>query len=80
MKRDPRLYLEDILQAIGAIERYTEGITREDFDGNELVQDGVVRRLEIIGGSRSPSPQRTMRPIPRDSLATHHWHAQPSLS
>lgn len=48
-KRDPRLYVEDILEAIDAIERYTKGLSKEEFFQNDLVQDGVMRRLEIIG-------------------------------
>lgn len=43
------LYLEHILEAIGKIDRYTAGLDFQKFDKNELVQDGVVRELEIIG-------------------------------
>ena len=30
MKRDYRLYLDDILEAIGKIEKYTEGLSFEN--------------------------------------------------
>ncbi len=48
-KRDVRLFLTDIYGAIEKIERYTKGLTLEEFWENELVADAVVRNLEIIG-------------------------------
>ena len=42
-------YLEDILRAITRIGRYTSDIDRLDFLSNELVQDAVIRNIEIIG-------------------------------
>lgn len=50
MKRDVRVYIEDILDAIVKIEEYTKGLNNEsDFHTNSQVQDAVLRRLEIIG-------------------------------
>lgn len=49
MRREYKAYLKDILEAIGKIERYTENMNLEDFSNNELIQDGVIRNLEIIG-------------------------------
>jgi len=49
MKRDMRLYLQDILDSIQAIEEYTQALTEEEFYRNLQTQDAVVRRLEIIG-------------------------------
>jgi len=48
MERD-KLYLAHIVEAIGKIGAYTEGLAFEDFKKNTLVQDAVVRQLEIIG-------------------------------
>jgi len=48
-KRDVRLFLTDIHGAIEKIERYSKGLTLEEFWENELVADAVVRNLEIIG-------------------------------
>jgi len=42
-------YLAHILEAIERIERYTEDIAESIFLENQLVQDAVVRNLEIIG-------------------------------
>lgn len=49
MKKDIRVYLNDILESIEAIEEYTENITAKEFYSNRQVQDAVIRRLEIIG-------------------------------
>jgi uncharacterized protein with HEPN domain len=49
MTRDPRLYLDEILESINQIETYTADLTAEQFQSNLLIQDAVARRLEIIG-------------------------------
>ena len=43
------VYLKHILDAILRIEEYLRGIEEEEFYQNNLVQDGVIRQLEIIG-------------------------------
>jgi uncharacterized protein with HEPN domain len=43
------VYLRHILDAITQIEGYTAGVSREDFFRNRLLQDAVVRQVEIIG-------------------------------
>lgn len=48
-KREPRVYLLDILDSIEQIREYLEGVTLEEFSQQRLRQDGVVRQLEIIG-------------------------------
>lgn len=49
MKRADGVYLQDILDAIERIEKYTAGSNFEEFSRNYLLQDGVVHRLEMIG-------------------------------
>ena len=49
MSRDYKAYLKDILDSILKIQKYTEGISFNKFSSDELIQDGVVRNLEIIG-------------------------------
>ncbi len=49
MKKDDFVYLRHILDAISRIEEYTQGITYEHFMANHLIQDGVIRQIEIIG-------------------------------
>ncbi len=49
MKKDVKVFLEDILESIEKIEEYTANIDEEDFYENSIIQDAVLRRLEIIG-------------------------------
>lgn len=42
-------YLGHILLAIGRIDRYTAGMDEVGFLNSELVQDAVIRNIEIIG-------------------------------
>lgn len=49
MDRDPRIFLEHILESVALIEQYTKGKTQEEFISSVDLQDRVVRRLEIIG-------------------------------
>jgi uncharacterized protein with HEPN domain len=58
MKRDYRLYIDDILEAIRKIEKYTAGLTIEDFLRDEKTVDAVIRNFEIIG--------EAVKHIPRD--------------
>jgi uncharacterized protein with HEPN domain len=44
MSRDQKLYLEDIFNF-----RYTSGKSFEVFKSDDLLYDGVIRNLEIIG-------------------------------
>jgi uncharacterized protein with HEPN domain len=49
MKKGDSIYLRHILDAIIKIEEYTQGIKYESFMDNHLIQDGVIRQIEIIG-------------------------------
>jgi uncharacterized protein with HEPN domain len=49
MERDDSVYLRHILDAISRIEEYLHGVDEEMFYQHYLVQDGVIRQLEIIG-------------------------------
>ncbi|MGO9006761.1 MAG: DUF86 domain-containing protein [Beijerinckiaceae bacterium] len=42
-------YIEHIIEAITRIEGYVKGLDRESFVENSIVQDAVVRNIEIIG-------------------------------
>lgn len=42
-------YLRHILDAIARIEEYLEGISEDEFHRHYLVQDGVIRQIEVIG-------------------------------
>ncbi len=57
MPRDYKIYIGDILNSIEKIERYTKDIKLEDFEKDELLQDGVARNLEIIGEAVKNIPE-----------------------
>jgi len=42
-------YLEHMLQACDRVIQYTAGMTKEVFLANALVQDAVLRNIEILG-------------------------------
>lgn len=62
MSRDWRLRWLDILEAGQRVQRYTAGLTFEDFRQNDMVYDAVTRNLEIIG--------EAVTAMPEDVLAT----------
>ncbi len=64
MTRSARILLGDILEATELLERYTVGVSRQEFAGNIEKQDAVARRLEIIGESvkRLPKNLRDQHP------------------
>jgi uncharacterized protein with HEPN domain len=46
--KESKVYLEDVLDSIKAIEDFTKG-GREAFFGSRLIRDAVVRNFEVIG-------------------------------
>jgi uncharacterized protein with HEPN domain len=72
MIKNDQVYLEHILEAIGKIENYTGKITKYDFDGDVMVQDAVIRNIEIIGEATkkiSKSFTETHQEIPWSDMA-----------
>ena len=57
MKRDYRLYINDIRDSIIQIEKYLANISEEKFKENKQIQDAVIRRLEIIGEASKNIPR-----------------------
>lgn len=85
--RNVGLYLRDIADSISAIEEYTRSVKEGDFYSNRLVQDAVVRRLEIIGEAaknidddfRSKYPEIPWKKIAgmRDIIAHGYFGVKP---
>ena len=71
MARDDLLYLDDIQEAIETIFGYVQGIEVDEFKQQQMLQDAVVRQIEIIGeatkhlseGIRKANPQVPWRAI-----------------
>lgn len=49
MKKDPKVFLNHILESIRYIEEYANGMNSAKFQKDRVTQDAIVRRLEIIG-------------------------------
>jgi len=49
MKKKAKIFLLHILNSIEKIEKFTDSISEKQFLKSEIVQDAVIRRLEIIG-------------------------------
>ena len=49
MKKDPRIFIEHILESIQLIEKYSESKSEQDFRNSIQIQDSITRRIEIIG-------------------------------
>lgn len=64
MKRDYRIYLDDILESIEKIEEYTKGKSWLDFANDTELQDAVLRRFEIIGEAIKHTPDEVKEKYP----------------
>jgi uncharacterized protein with HEPN domain len=64
MKKNNLVYLENILDSAKQIIEYCEGYDHVKFANSKLVQDAVIRNLEIIGeAAKKLSPDfRTKNP------------------
>ena len=56
MKRDYRLYVQDVIDSIAMIETYTRGVSFEEFAADQMRVDAVVRNFEIIGEASTHIP------------------------
>lgn len=56
-KREPHLYLQDILNSINKIKQYTDNVSFKEFEQNWEKIDAVVRNLEIIGEAARNLPE-----------------------
>lgn len=57
MKRDIKVYIDDIFESINFIENYTKGLSESNFYKDTQVQDAVLRRLAIIGEAIKNMPK-----------------------
>jgi uncharacterized protein with HEPN domain len=83
MKRDELVYLRHVLDAVGRIEQYTGGVDEHAFCESSLIQDAVIRQLEIIGEAVKSLPVAICDKYPhipwqdiagtRDKLIHHYF-------
>lgn len=63
MKRNIRLYLDDIKRSIRKIESYSRGLSLTEFKKDDKTVDAVIRNIEIIG--------EAVRHLPAELKARH---------
>lgn len=56
MQRGPRVFLEDILAAAIKVEKYTKGLSFDEFVDNDLVSDAVIKNILVIGEATKNIP------------------------
>lgn len=59
MKKNDNFYLLHIRDSIELIRKYTSTISKKDFLNDTLIQDGVIRQLEIIGEASTKISEKT---------------------
>lgn len=62
--RDAQLALNEMLESIAAIETYLKGVPMVAFETNTLLQDAVIRRLEVLGEAASQLPEAIKQRFP----------------
>ncbi len=90
MRRDYKVYLEDILEAIGRIRKYTSGVTAEALGSDTKTLDAILRNLEVIGEAakkipetvRAQNPQIEWRKIAglRDIIIHEYFNVDTEIS
>lgn len=63
-ERSAQLLLEDMQESLQKIFKFTGGLTREAFMGDELVIDAVLRNFEVIGEAASQLPDEFVEEHP----------------
>ncbi|MBP7257866.1 MAG: DUF86 domain-containing protein [Chitinophagales bacterium] len=54
--RPVKIILQDILESISKIEKYTVGLSFQEFSSTDLIIDAVERNIEIIGEACNQIP------------------------
>ena len=56
-RKEGKVYLQYIVDCMDSIQSYVKGMSKDDFLKNKLVQDAVIRNLEIIGEAAKHIPE-----------------------
>lgn len=65
MKKDDLVYLRHVLDAISQIEEYVQDVEYEDFIDNQMIQDAVIRQVEILGEATKRLSEEIRKKYPR---------------
>jgi len=64
MKRDYKLFIKDIVDAIKSIEEFVTGMDFHEFKNDDKTVSAVVRKLEIIGEATKNIPDEIKERYP----------------
>jgi uncharacterized protein with HEPN domain len=56
MRREPKVFLEDIIIASNKVLKYTKGLSYDDLMDNDLVSDAVIKNILVIGEATKNIP------------------------
>jgi uncharacterized protein with HEPN domain len=65
MRRDPKLFLRDILEAAQYILEFVKDLDYDGFMNDEKTSSAVIRKFEIIGEAARNTP---------DGIKTKYWN------
>ena len=58
MKRDSKLFVKDIIDAMESIEKFVGDMTLEELESDEKTSSAVIRKFEIIGEAVKYMPNK----------------------
>lgn len=64
MKKDRNVYLKHIIDAINQIQDYVRKVGYKEFSSNRMIQDAVIREIEIIGEATKNLPAQIREKYP----------------
>ena len=64
MKRDYRLFLQDMLEACASIQKFVEGMDFDEFMQDDKTQSAVIRKFEIMGEAAKNVPESIKEKYP----------------
>ncbi len=64
MKKESKLYLKDILDAMESIELFVKDISFDDFIKDDKTASAVIRKFEIIGEATKQIPDEIRQEYP----------------
>lgn len=72
MNSKDQLYFDNITECIRKINEFSKGLSLKEFKNNEMVQDAVIRNIEVIGEASkkiSADTKQTYYKIPWKEIA-----------
>ena len=64
MSRNYNLYLQDVVVAADRVASYVEGVTRDEFEADQMRLDAVIRNLQVIGEAVKKIPDSIQKGYP----------------